>query len=112
MMTTKYIYEELVIIVKYQLLVHIHPLNAKCMHLDTTATVGSGARKLTLEDADDLPSQGANNVVHVRAIRGGTSERSCAWHELLCRQPVSIPSHIQGDVNVNVIHKLDCMPAY
>ena len=54
-----------------------------------------------------LPSQGANNVVHVRAIGGGTSERSCG-HELLCRQPVSIPSHIQGDVNV--IHKLDCMP--
>ena len=87
-MTTKYIYEELVIIVKYQLLVHIHPLNAKCMYLG-------------------LPSQGANNVVHVRAIGGGTSERSCG-HELLCRQPVSIPSHIQGDVNV--IHKLDCMP--
>ena len=46
-----------------QLLVHIHPLNAKCMHLG-------------------LPSQGANNVVHVRAIGGGTSERSCG-HELL-----------------------------
>ena len=30
-MTTKY--EELAIIVKYQLLVYIHPLNAKCMHL-------------------------------------------------------------------------------
>ena len=57
-MTTKYIHDELVIIVKYQLLVHIHPLNAKCMHLG-------------------LPSQGANNVVHVRAIGGGTSERSC-----------------------------------
>ena len=84
-MTTKYIYEELVIIVKYQLLVHIHPLNTKCMYLG-------------------LPSQGANNVVHVRAIGGGTSERSCG-HELLCRLPVSIPSHIQGDVNV--IHKLD-----
>ena len=82
-MTTKY--RKNVIIVKYQLLVHIHPLNAKCMHLG-------------------LPSQGANNVVHVRAIGGDTSERNCG-HELLCRQPVS---HIQGDVNV--IHKLDCMP--
>ena len=66
----------------------MHLLNAKCMHLG-------------------LPSQGAN-VVHVRAIGGGTSEQSCG-HEL-CRQPVaiSIPSHIQGEVNV--IHKLDCMP--
>ena len=40
------------------LLVHIHPLNAKCMHLG-------------------LPFQGANNVVHVHAIGGGASERSC-----------------------------------
>ena len=34
---------------KYQLLVHIHPLNAKCMHLG-------------------LRFQGANNVVHVHAM--------------------------------------------
>ena len=68
--------------------IHIHRLNAKCMRLG-------------------LPFQGANNVVHVHAIGGGASERSCG-HELLCRQPVSIPSHIQGEVNV--IHKLDCMP--
>ena len=70
------------------LLVHVHPLNANCRHLG-------------------LPFQGANNVVHVRAIGGGASKRSCG-HELLCRQPVSIPSHIQGEVNV--IHKLDYMP--
>ena len=38
----------------YQLLIHIHPLNA--MHLG-------------------LP--GANNVVHVHAVGGGTSEQSC-----------------------------------
>ena len=37
---------------------------------------------------------------------GGTSERSCGY-ELLCRQPVSILSHIQGDVNV--IHKFDAI---
>jgi len=49
--------------VKYQLLVHTHPLNAKCRHLG-------------------LPFQGANNVVHVHAIGGG-SEQSCG-HELLC----------------------------
>ena len=61
--------------------IHIHPLNAKCMHLG-------------------LPFQGAN-IVHA-----GASEWSCG-HELLCRQPVSIISHIQGEVNV--IHKLDCM---
>ena len=70
------------------------PKNAKMQSYSAWNTLG-------------LPSQGANNVVHVRAIGGGTSERSCG-HELLCRQPVSIPSHIQGDVNV--IHKLDCMP--
>ena len=75
-------------IVKYQLLVHIHLLNAKCMHLG-------------------LPFQGANNVDIVHAIGVGASEQSCG-QELLCRQSASIPSHIQGEVNV--IHKLDCMP--
>ena len=55
--------EELVIMVKYQLLVHIQPLNAKCIHVG-------------------LPFLGANNVVHAHPIGGGASERRCG-NELL-----------------------------
>ena len=54
-MTTKYIYEELVIIYS--------EVSAVGTYTPAQCQVHLG-----------LPSQGANNVVHVRAIGGGTSE--------------------------------------
>ena len=69
-------------------------------------------RKKTSEEVHNLPVTAIAtaedlNSCHdfARAIGGGTSEQSCR-HEFLCRQPVSILSDIQ--VEVNVIHKLDC----
>ena len=52
-------------------------------------------------------SSGFLDVVHVHAIGEGTLERT-SGHEILSRQPVSILSHIQGEVNV--IHKLIGLP--